>query len=73
MRCVMGEAGIDRAPFAWNGSIELDASDKNVSADAVALLMRETLEHSGIVSWLEGNLIDDRGPGSVLHSTGNLL
>ncbi len=70
---MIGESRIDRVPFAWNGSIELDASDESVSADAGALLMRETLEHSGIVSWLEENLIDDRRPGSVLHSTGNLL
>ena len=69
----MGESSIDRAPFDWNRSIEVDASDESVSADAGALLMRETLEHSGIVSWLEENLIDDRRPGSVLHSTGNLL
>ena len=67
----MGETSIDRTPLAWNRSIELDASDESVSAGA--LLMRETLEHSGIVSWLEENLIDDRRPGSVLHSTGNLL
>ena len=59
----MGESSIDRAPSDWNRSIELDASDESVSADAGALLMRETLEHSGIVSWLEENLIDDRRPG----------
>ena len=69
----MGKSSLDRAPFAWNRSVELDASDESVRADAGALLMRETLEHSGIVSWLEENLIDDRRPGSVLHSTGNLL
>ena len=38
----MGESSIDRAPFDWNRSIELDASDESVSADAGALLMRET-------------------------------
>ena len=69
----MGETSIDRTPFDWNRSIELDPSDESVSTDAGALLMRETLEHSGIVSWLEENLIDDRRPGSVLHSTANLL
>ena len=36
-------------------------------------LIREILEHSRIVSWLEENLIDDRRPGSVVHSVGNPL
>ena len=69
----MGESSLDRAPFEWNRSIEIDGSDESVSADAGALLIREILEHSRIVSWLEENLIDDRRPGSVVHSVGNLL
>ena len=32
--------------------------------------MRQVLEHSGVVSWLEDRLIDDRRPGSVVHSMG---
>ena len=35
--------------------------------------MRQTLECSGGVSWLEDRLIDDRRPGSVVHSMGNRM
>ena len=49
----MGESSLNRAPFEWNRSIENDGSDESVSADAGALLIREILEHSKIVSWLE--------------------
>ena len=69
----MGESSIDRFPFGYNRSLEVDGSDESVSADAGALVMREILECSGIVSWLEDHLIDDRRPGSVVHSMGNLM
>ncbi len=64
----MGESSIDRFPFHYNRSLEVDCSDESVSADAGALLMRQTLECSGVVSWLE-----DRRPGSVVHSMGNRM
>ena len=55
------------------GSLEVDGSEESVSADAGALVMRQILECSGVVSWLEDRLIDDRRPGSVVHSMGNLM
>ena len=69
----MGESSSGSRPFSFNGSIEVKSVDENVSADAGALLMRELMERSGLVAWLEENLIDTRRPGSVAHSVGNLL
>ena len=69
----MGGSSIDRFPFGYNRSLEVDGSEESVSADAGALVMRQILECSGVVSWLEDRLIDDRRPGSVVHSMGNLM
>ena len=67
----MGETSIDRFPFGSNRSLEVDGSDEGVSAEA--LLMRQILERSGVVSWPEYRLIDDPRSGSVVHSMGNLM
>ena len=72
----MGESSLDRAPFEWNRSIEIDGSDESVSADAGALLIREILEHSRIaLSWLEepipaGVRVVERNPVAVLRNSG---
>ena len=69
----MGESDLGSRPFSFNGSIDVKAVDESVSADAGALPMRELMERTGIVRWLEEHLIDDRRPGSVSHSVGSLL
>lgn len=69
----MDESTLEGAQFDWNQSIEIHGSEDRVSADAGTLLIREILEHSRIATWLEESLIDDRRPGSVVHSTGNLM
>ncbi len=68
-----GESDPGSRPFSFNGSIEVKAVDESVSADAGVLLMRESMERTGLVRWLEEHLIDDRRPGSVSHSVGSLL
>ena len=69
----MDEPTFEGAQLDWNQSIEIRGSEDRVSADAGTLLIREILEHSRIAASLEENLIDDRRPGSVVHSTGNLM
>ena len=69
----MGKSDLGSRPFSFNGSIEVKAVDESVRADAGALLMRELMERTGLVRWLEEHLIDDRRPGSVSHSVGSLL
>ena len=69
----IGESDLGPRPFSFKGSIEVKAVDESVSADAGALLMRELMERTGLVRWLEEHLIDDRRPGSVSHSVGSLL
>ena len=69
----MGELSSGSRPFSFSGSIEVKSVDETVCADAGALLMRELMERSGLVAWLEENLLDTRRPSSVAHSVGNLL
>ena len=69
----MGESDPGSRPFSFNGSIDVKAVDESVSADAGGLPMRELMERTGLVRWLEEQLIDDRRPGSVSHSVGSLL
>ena len=69
----MGESDPGSRPFSFNGSIDVKAVDESVSADAGGLLMRELMERTGLVRWLEEQLIDDRRPSSISHSVGSLL
>ena len=69
----MGESDPGSRPFSFDGSIDVNAFDESVSADAGALLMRELMERTGLVRWPEEQLIDDRRPDPVSHSVGSLL
>jgi len=51
-----------------NSSISVQLSSQRTTSDAGALLLRETLDSSGVTTMLEDQLLDPRDPTRVQHS-----
>ncbi len=51
-----------------NSSVSVQLSNRQTSSDSGALLLREVLDHSGVIEQLEDQLVDSRDPARVKHS-----
>ena len=46
----------------FNGSVQVEARADHLSADTGALVLREIMERTGIVDWMDERLLDPRNP-----------
>ena len=60
-------------PLEFNRSIRIEARDEHLSADPGTILVREAMEHLGIVAWLVARLTDARNPERITHPFSELL
>ena len=63
----MGEKNIPTLKPSFNRSIDIQAGENNVTADAGALAMREVMNLTGITSFIAGKMEDPRRQGNVRH------
>src|SRR5690554_8100899 len=56
-----------------NSSVSVQISNRQTSSDGGALLLREVLDRSGVIEWLDQQLIDPRHPSRVVHSLSSQL
>ena len=57
----------------FNGSVQIEARAEHLSADSGALLLREIMERTGIVDWLDERLLDLRKPPLITYPLADLL
>mgnify|MGYP000882047966 CR=1 FL=1 len=57
----------------FNRSLSVEARREHLSSDAGAVLLREILEHCGLIEHLTAKLTDPRDPMLVTHSLADLL
>ncbi len=69
----MGETGQGLFAAGFNGSIRVEGRPERLTAEAGALLLRETMERLGIIRWLTDRLEDPRKPELVTHPLDELL
>ena len=58
---------------SFNRSIHIEARPTRLSSDTGALMLRELLDHSGVVDWLDEHLQDARTPDRITHPLPELL
>lgn len=68
----MGET-VSLFTTTFNRSLSVEARPEHLSSDAGAVLLREILEHSGLVAHLAAKLTDPRDPKLVTHPLADLL
>lgn len=56
-----------------NSSVSVQLSNRKISSDGGALLLREVLDRSGVIDRLDQQLIDSRNPARVVHSLSSQL
>ena len=57
----------------FNGSVQVEARADHLSADTGALLLREIMERTGIVEWMDERLLDPRNPLLITYPLADLL
>jgi hypothetical protein len=57
----------------FNRAVRIEARPDRVTADAGVLLMREVMERTGLIDWLEAHLDDSRKAHQVTYSMSELL
>ena len=57
----------------FNGSVQVEARADHLSADSGALLLREIMERTGIVDWMDERLLDPRNPLLITYPLADLL
>ena len=57
----------------FNGSAQVEARAEHLSADSGALLLREIMERTGIVEWMDERLLDPRNPQLITYPLADLL
>lgn len=68
----MGESVSPWIP-SCNGSIRVELDGQHSTSDSGALLLREALNNSGVISALEDHLVDRRDPLRIRHSLASQL
>jgi hypothetical protein len=58
---------------SFNRSIHVEARPTRLSSDTGALMLRELLDHSGVVDWLDEHLQDQRTQDLITHPLPELL
>ena len=57
----------------FNGAIRVEARPERLSADAGALMMREVMERTGLIDWIDGRFNDPRRSDQITHSVSELM
>ena len=57
----------------FNRSIRVEARPERLSADAGVLMMREVMERTGLIDWIDAGFDDLRRANQVTHSLPELL
>jgi hypothetical protein len=57
----------------FNGAVRVEARPQRLSADAGVLLMREVMERTGLIEWIDARFDDPRQADQVTHSLPELL
>lgn len=68
----MGET-IGQSRLQFNGSLRIEAREERLSSHAGAVVMREYLERTGIVDWLDERVEDPRRQDLITHPMRELL
>lgn len=65
----------DLTPFraTFNGSLRLEGRSERLTSEPGAIVLREVMEQSGIISWLVAHLEDRRKPERITHPFPELL
>src|ERR1700678_1483558 len=58
---------------SFNRSLVIEARPERLSSDAGAVLLRELLQRSGIISWMVARLADPRASDQVTYPLAELL
>ena len=69
----MGEEQGELKGLEFNAAIRVEAGGERLTDNAGAVLVREALERSGMLSWLDERLVDSRDPERVTHPQRELL
>ena len=57
----------------FNGAIRVEARPERLSADAGVLMMREVMERTGLIDWIDGRFNDPRRSDQITHSVSELM
>ena len=57
----------------FNGDIRVEERPERLSADAGALMMREVMERTGLIDWIDGRFNDPRRSDQITHSVSELM
>ena len=52
--------GLIRPPF--NGALRIETRRERLTGDAGVLMLRELMERTGLVDWLDAHFVDPRQP-----------
>ena len=58
---------------SFNRSLRVESRADRLTGDPGAVLLREVLERSGIVSWMTARVKDPRRPEDVTHDLASLI
>ena len=58
---------------SFNRSLRVESRADRLTGDTGAVLLREVLERSGIVSWMTARVKDPRRPEDVTHDLASLI
>jgi len=69
----MGERQPTLFSLDFNRSVKVEARPERLTADAGALLLREVIEHLGIIDWMVERIDDPRDPELITHPMSELM
>ncbi len=69
----MGESTLSDISPSFNKSIKVNFGEQNLTSHSGSLLIRETMEATGIMKWLASRMKDPRKPNKIKHSLTEIL
>ena len=57
----------------FNSAVRIEARRERLTADAGVLMLRELMERTGLIEWLDEHFIDPRNPELITHPMAELL
>ncbi len=65
------QAGLIRPTF--NGALRIEARRERLTSDAGVFMLRELMERTGLIQWLDTHFVDPRHPDLITHPMSELL
>jgi len=65
------QAGVIRPTF--NGALRIETRRERLTGDAGVLMLRELMERTGLIEWLDARFTDPRDPDLITHPMSELL